>query len=160
MPDLSLTPQTERNLDRLRRLEADHARLFELRQPITAALLVALTKDVAELRARDPNVEHQEPIQAIHAIAEAQVRKAINGDTAAFAAIVDRVEGKPGLRKGDVDEATDRHAATVQITIEGVVEALTNQRLGRPVDVTLIEEATDQPSTPQEIDDRTDRGSS
>jgi hypothetical protein len=142
---------SERSLERLRRLEADHARLFTLRQPLTAALLVALTKDTAELRARDPAIEAVEPIQAIHAVAEAQVRRAIAGDTAAFNAIVDRIEGKPGMRKGDVDEATDRHATEVQVTIERVVEALTNQRLGRPVDIEAL-------PAPLVVDDTTDSG--
>ena len=140
------------NLERLRQMEADHARLFELRQPITAALMVALTKDHLELQARDPAIEGTEPIQAIHAIAEAQVRKALRGDTAAFQAIVDRIEGKPGMRKGEVDEATDRHQVTVQATIEGVVEALTNRRLGREVEPTLIEA--------QDVDDTSEPGQS
>jgi len=138
-----IRPLSQRNIDRLRQLEADHARLFDMRQPITGALLIALTKDHLELRARDPNVEASEPMQAVHVIAEAQVRKAMNGDTAAFNAIVDRIEGKVGIRSGDTDEATDRHATNVQVTIEGVVEALTNQRLGRTTDVSLIEDTPD-----------------
>lgn len=121
----ALTPT---NIERLRRLQRRHEQLFELRQPLTAALVVALAEDADALRARDPKYEPEEAISGIQAVAEAMVRKAMNGDTNAFAQIADRVEGKVGTRKGESDAELDRHAQVVEATIEGVVEAMTRRR--------------------------------
>src|SRR3569623_334781 len=129
MPDEPiLTPQPPENLRLLRQLQRDHERLFGLRQPLTAALIVALAEDADALRARDPKFEPEEAVSGIQAIAEAQVRKAMAGDTAAFAQIADRVEGKVGTRKGETDEEMTRHAQVVEATLEGVVEAMTRRR--------------------------------
>jgi hypothetical protein len=121
----ALTPT---NVERLRLLQRRHEQLFELRQPLTAALVVALAEDADALRARDPKFEPEEAISGIQAVAEAMVRKAMNGDTNAFAQIADRVEGKVGTRKGESDEELSRHAQVVEATIEGVVEAMTRRR--------------------------------
>lgn len=132
---------SEANLRRLDRLAEDHRRFFGLRRPITAALTVALTRDIDEIRARDPRNEPEEAIPAIQAVAEAMVRKAAAGDAAAFQQIVDRIEGKVGTREGEKDEDIERHRTTVQATIEGVVETMTQRRViaATPTDQRLIE---------------------
>lgn len=132
------------NLRRLDRLAEDHRRLFGQRQPITAALMVALSRPVDDIMARDPSNEPEEDVTAIQAIAEGIVRRAVRGDAAAFAQIADRVEGRVGTRKGDADEDVERHRVTVQATIEGVVEAMTQRRIAAP---TQVVSALPSPST-------------
>lgn len=134
-----LTPQPIENLRRLERLAEDHRRLFGLRQPLTAAILVALTQDSDAILARDPANQPEEAVPAIVAVAEAVVRKAIRGDSTAFAHIAERIEGKVGMRQGEQDADLDRHRATVEATIEGVVEAMTRRRTMPANDATLIE---------------------
>lgn len=130
-------PLSPTNLERLRRLQRRHEELFTLRQPLTAALTVALAESADDVRNRDPKYEPEEDVSALQAVAEAMVRKAMAGDTTAFAHIADRVEGRVGVRKGDGDEDIDRHRVTVEATIEGVVEAMTRRRT--TVEPTLIE---------------------
>ena len=127
MPD-DVSPK---NLERLRRLREDHEQLFELRQPITAALMTALTQPIDVLEARAPEFAPEERVLGIDAIAEAMVRKAAKGDSAAFAQIVDRVEGKVGLRKGDEDADVAKQRDIVAATIEATVETMTRLRTNR-----------------------------
>ncbi len=149
MTEPLLTPQPEDNLRRLALLAEDSRRLFTLRQPITALLTVALTRDVDEIMARDPANEPEEAISAAQGIAEAMVRKALRGDATAFREIAERIEGKVGVRQGERDEEADRHRTTVQATIEGVVEAMTRRRTEQATpqieDTRILEQRQDTP---------------
>lgn len=155
------TPQTPANLRRLRQLRTDTERLFGLKRPLTAALTIALAESADAIRQRDPTFEPEEDVSAIQAVAEAMVRKAMKGDSTAFAQIADRVEGKVGTRPGDNDEELDRHRVTVEATIEGVVEAMTRRRTEAPQpEPELLEHRQDTPhvvvdTTTREIDEST-----
>ena len=61
-------------------------------------------------------------------------RRAIAGDVRAFAIIADRLEGRVGVRSGEVDPASDTAREGVQQVIEEIVTAFTKARLDGPGD--------------------------
>src|SRR5262245_12724702 len=110
---------------RLRAMDRDHKRFLDLHSPVKAAVWLALLRPVGELadRAADPSVS------GIVALGEAIARKALAGDVAAFNSISDRIEGRVGVRQGDVDPAAADRAQDIAGMIEGVVEALTDAKM-------------------------------
>src|SRR5262245_6546484 len=127
---------------RLAHLDREHKRFLDLHSPVKAAVWLALLRPVGELadRAGDPSVS------GIVALGEAIVRKALAGDVPAFSQISDRIEGRVGVRQGDVDPAQADRAQDVAHMIEGVVAALTDAKLegkldldGEVTDVTPVE---------------------
>lgn len=77
---------------------------------------------------------------AIVAFTETQVAKALLGDLQAAALISDRIEGKPGLRKADLDAETQAQRTRIRGVITDLVETMVERRAGR---ATVIEgEAT------------------
>jgi len=114
----------------LRELGRDHERFMRLHQPITASLKLALLRTKEELESRAQSTE----TPAIIAIGEAQVRKAIDGDNAAFREIAERLEGKPGNRAGDVDPEAEEKRALMATTIEATIRALTDGKRNRVVE--------------------------
>jgi hypothetical protein len=114
----------------LDRLERNHRKLMDLHSPIRAALWLALMKPSEDLFERENDViGGEQSIPAVIAMAESAVRKAIRGDMTAFNSIADRIEGKVGLRKGDVDPELDSKQAEIAGVVEGVVTALTKAKL-------------------------------
>ena len=79
---------------------------------------------------------------AIVAYTETLVAKAILGDTAASAMVSDRIEGKPGLRKADLDAETQAQRERVRNTIEMLVETMVERRAGRGDDARIIDAET------------------
>lgn len=137
---------------RLDELERDKRRYLIEQSPFTQALWLALLKPAGDvMRAhmslrslmegaataqpsdepgeRDPNA-----VPAIQAVAEAMVAKAMAGDGKAADMIADRIEGKPGNRKGDVDPELARRSAEMAGLIEGVVRGMTQVAINRPGD--------------------------
>lgn len=131
----------------LREIEVDPRRAMTMRQPMRAALLLALLRPVDELAARADPEYMEERVTGIVAIAEALVRQALKGDSNAFDKIADRIEGKVGTRKGEQSE-TDEVRHEVQQTIVGVVEALTKRKLmtTSATDAEVIEQPGGSPS--------------
>jgi hypothetical protein len=77
---------------------------------------------------------------AIVAFIETQVAKALLGDLQAAALISDRIEGKAGLRKADLDAETQAQRTRIRGVITDLVETMVERRAGR---ATVIEgEAT------------------
>jgi|SRR5262245_14264090 len=126
----------QRNLERL---ERRHQRFLDIHSPIKAAVWLALLRPAHELLA-DPSPDPENPKSGIVALGEVIARRALNGDVNAFNSIADRIEGKVGLRKGDLDPDADMRQREVGQMITGVVEALTEAGLaGRFVDATVVE---------------------
>ena len=123
---------------------------FRIRyQPVRRAIWAALMLDVQTLRAfvaraTEPGCKRAkgspaegslpERLAALDVIAARLVLNAIDGDVRAFEMIADRIEGKVGMRRDEVEDGDDSRRAEVDSLIENIVTALTNQRLGLPVD--------------------------
>jgi hypothetical protein len=128
-------PGEDATMTALREAERDHQRFLLMHQPISASLKLALMRTKEELEARATSTT----TPAIIAIGEAQVRKAIEGDSTAFKEIAERLEGKPGNRAGDVDPAAEERRADMATAIETVVRTLTEGKRARVVDGTATE---------------------
>jgi len=81
---------------------------------------------------------------AIVALAETQVAKAVLGDLSAASLIADRVEGKTGLRKADVDAETEQQRHRIRGVISELVGDMVERRRTRadraePIDVDVVE---------------------
>lgn len=147
--------QSETGLDtagRLAALEASPHAFHDAHHPIRDAVAIALLKPAGELLKRhvqrqrmvneamsappDSDDPTERPMSlgeghdmpAILAMAESQVARALLGDSKAFAAVSDRMEGKAGLRKADVDAETEEQRARVRSTIESLVRDMADRR--------------------------------
>lgn len=155
---------------RLAALEAEPAGFIDAHHPVRDAVAIALQKPAGELIKRhamrqrlmreamaapadsdDPTepgmtLAADDGLPAILAMAETQVAQALLGDAKAFNAIADRVEGKAGLRKADLDAATEAQRRNMQLTIETLVRDMGEQRMrqasNRATDVAIIENET------------------
>lgn len=148
-------------------LAADRRRFLVAHHPIKDALHLALQQPAGALLARyaatlrtfseaqgaaqpsDEPGERQagtaaelDDRPAIVAYTETLVAKAVLGDTAAIALVSDRIEGKPGLRKADLDAETAAQRERVRDTIGLLVEAMVERRAGRGDDARVIDGET------------------
>lgn len=156
-------------LPRLAALEANPSGFADAHHPVRDAVAIALLKPAGDLIKRyaarqmvhkeaisapldsdDPTeppmaLANDDGLPAILAMAETQVAMALLGDAKAFAAIADRVEGKAGLRKADLDAETEAQRQRVRGTIEELVREMGERRRvasddARVVDVDVVEE--------------------
>lgn len=153
--------------ERLAALEARPASFVDAHHPIRDAVAIALLKPAGALIKRhaarqramkeamnapldsdDPTeapmtLANDDGLPAILAMAETQVAMALLGDAKAFNAVADRVEGKAGLRKADLDAETEAQRQRVRGTIEELVREMGERRNAQrqaidvDVDVTL-----------------------
>ena len=136
--------------DEVRFAAVNHRSLAGMRSPAKVALWLALLRSHEELTARAAGLERvpggeggeDRSIPAILLVGEAVVRKSMAGDMSAAGIIFDRIEGKVGMRPGDVDPEAEARRADMSVLIETIATGFTNARLGRPVsgDVTLVQE--------------------
>lgn len=119
----------------LRALQENHRRFLTHHQPITAALQLAAMRTVEELEARATSTS----VPAIIAMGEAMVRKAVAGDVQAYREIAERLEGKPGNRRGDIDPEAEERRALMATTIEATVRALTEGKRAQTLDAEVTE---------------------
>lgn len=148
---------------RLAALEARPATFVDAHHPIRDAVTIALLKPSGELIKRyaarqrlvkealaapldsdDPDerpipLASDDGLPAILAMAETQVAMALLGDAKAFAAVADRVEGKAGLRKADLDAQTLAERERVNATINTIVRTMAEQRRMSIEDATIID---------------------
>jgi hypothetical protein len=143
----------------VRLADRDWRALASMRHPVKVALWLALMRPAEELMSReslltttpDPTTKHPEltSIPAVIAWAEAAVRKGIRGDMQAWSLVADRIEGKAGLRKDDIDPEEARRRTDVQATIEAVVRGFVDGRLNDPAsnarNITDIEPVAQSP---------------
>jgi hypothetical protein len=153
---------------RLAALEADPSTFVDAHHPVRDAVAIALLKPAGELikRYAARQMAHKEAISApldsddpterpmplasddglpaILAMAETQVAMALLGDAKAFAAIADRVEGKAGLRKADLDAETEAQRQRVRGTIEELVREMGERRRVASDDARVIDVEVDE----------------
>lgn len=156
---------------RLAVLEATPEAFADAHHPVRDALTIAMLKPAGELIKRhaarqrmmreamaapldsdDPTerpmtLVNDDGLPAILAMAETQVALALLGDAKAFAGLADRIEGKAGLRKADLDAETEAQRQRVRGTIEELVREMSERRRAlsddaRPVDVDIIDNET------------------
>lgn len=161
--NLHALPDEEGYAQQLAVLAADKRRFLDAAHPIKDALNLALQQPAGVLLKRyaetldafrkatqaapDSDDPTERPLSAdldqrpaIIAFTETQVAKALLGDLQAAALISDRVEGKPGQRRGDVDAETEAQRTRMRLTITQLVEDMVERRSGaRAVDVEVIE---------------------
>lgn len=147
-------------------LAADKTRFLAVGHPIKDALNMALQQPVGVLLQRYADIQRamrealamppdsDDPTEraasedldqrpAIIAFTETQVAKAILGDATAAALIADRVEGKTGLRRADVDAETEAQRHRIRGVISELVGDMVERRRMRadraePVDVDVV----------------------
>ena len=163
--NLETRPDDGEYIAQLAALAADKRRVLVAHHPIKDALNMALQQPAGVLLQRyaatlrafqeaqgaalpsDEPGETQAGIAAdvdtrpaIVAFTETQVAKALLGDLQAAALISDRIEGKAGLRKADLDAETQAQRTRIRGVITDLVETMVERRAGR---ATIIEgEAT------------------
>ena len=84
-------------LAELRRLEVEPGRFLRIVRPVQAAMLLAATRTVAELEAR----EQDSGRPTLVALAEAAVVRASQGSVPHAVLVSERLEGRAGLRRFD-----------------------------------------------------------
>jgi hypothetical protein len=101
------------------------------------AIMMALTRpasEVLDLAEESFTTPAATDMSAIEALGIAAVGSALRGSTNAAAFITERLEGRPGIRSGETDPASDTAREGMQQTIENIVRALTEARLDGPDD--------------------------
>lgn len=154
-------------------LAADKTRFLTVGHPMKDALNMALQQPAGVLIQRYADVlrAHKEALAAppdsddpterpmsqdidgrpaIVALAETQVAKAVLGDLSAAALIADRVEGKTGLRKADVDAETEQQRVRIRGVISELVGDMVERRRTRaeraePIDVDVVDDSDSNP---------------
>lgn len=136
----------------LRLADRDWRALAAMKHPVKVALWLAMLRTREELESRANGIEmvggELSSIPAIVSWAEAAVRRGMGGDMTAWAMVADRIEGKVGTRRDEVDPEDERRRGDIQSVIEAVVTGLTNARLANPsddaLDVTPIDMSTER----------------
>lgn len=146
---------------RLLALQRDQDRFLDEHTPFTSALWLALLRPsaavvrdfkalrrvIGDLDANVPSDDPSEPsidatdsAPAIIAMANAMVVRGIAGDVHAINSVADRLEGKPGQRKGDIDPDAESKRDAMRAGIEDFVRSITERRLldGQDVRVTDV----------------------
>ena len=155
-------------LARLAALEASPESFADAHHPVRDAVTIALLKPAGELIKRhvarqravqealqaplDSDDPTEPPMALVNddhapawlAMAETMVAKALLGDVKAFTTVADRIEGKAGLRKADLDAETAAQRERVRGTIEELVRSMGDRRRAaaeeaQPVDVDIID---------------------
>lgn len=159
--NLESQPDTGDYIAQLEALTADRRRFLVAHHPIKDALNMALQQPAGVLlqryaatlrafhEAQGAALPSDEPGEtqagtaadvdtrpAIVAFTETQVAKALLGDLQAAALISDRIEGKAGLRKADLDAETQAQRTRIRGVITDLVETMVERRAGR---ATVIE---------------------
>lgn len=165
--NLTLRPDEEGYEQALAALAADKRRFLVAHHPIKDALHMALQQPAGVLLDRyarmmaaraiqaqpsdDPGernagtAEESDPRPAIIAFTETLVAKAVLGDTVSIALVSDRIEGKPGLRKADLDAETAAQRERVRDVIGVLVEQMVERRAStgdtaRVIDAETVED--------------------
>jgi len=154
--NLSARPNEEGYAEQLAALAADRRRFLVAHHPIKDALHMALQQPAgvllqryartmrtfqdaqgAALASDDPGERNAgtaaelDDRPAIVAYTETLVAKAVLGDTVSIALVSDRIEGKPGLRKADLDAETAAQRERVRDVIGVLVEQMVERRTAR-----------------------------
>ncbi len=161
--NLNASPESEGYEAQLATLQRDHRRFLTAGHPIKDALHLALQQPAGALLQRyagvmrayhaaaaaalpsdDPTersagtADEADMRPAIVAYTETMVAKAILGDLQASALISDRIEGKAGLRRADMDAETEAQRVRVRGVIADLVTDMVarNRQRAEPMDIT------------------------
>lgn len=129
--------------ERIKQMRREHGRFLERLNPFTDALWLALLRREADVLFDDEmSLRYQRAIaggstqvvdtperQSIVALASRLVASALRGDNAAITQIAERIEGKAGLRRGDVDPDDPARERQTRAIVESTVRALTDKRI-------------------------------
>lgn len=146
--NLDVAPGEDGYAAQLDALARDRRRFLSAHHPIKDALHMALQQPAGALLQRyadtlrafteaQQNPGSDDPTEpspftdtrpAIVAYTETMVAKALLGDLQASALIGDRIEGKPGLRKADLDAETAAQRERVRSVIGALVESMVERR--------------------------------
>lgn len=146
--NLDVVPGEDGYAAQLDALARDRRRFLSAHHPIKDALHMALQQPAGALLQRyadtlrafteaQQNPGSDDPTEpspftdtrpAIVAYTETMVAKALLGDLQASALIGDRIEGKPGLRKADLDAETAAQRERVRSVIGALVESMVERR--------------------------------
>jgi hypothetical protein len=145
-------PKIDATDDRLKQLKRDHLKFLEKNNPFTDALWLALLRDASSVLydsemtrrymqsiatgERRPGVVDAPHRPSIVVLAEQLVAQGLRGDAAAIEKIAERVEGKTGLRRDDIDPEDPKRQRQSREIVEGVVRAMTEARQATAIDVT------------------------
>jgi hypothetical protein len=124
--DAALAHDIDIILAELRRLEVEPARFLRIVRPVQAAMVSAVTRTVAELEARQGDKGRP----ALVALAEAAALRAAQGSLPHAVLVADRLEGRAGLRPDNTEPESLDERAAIRETIERIVGALTEAKLG------------------------------
>jgi hypothetical protein len=161
-PGVSNVPANVDPTDRrLAQLRGDHRNFLRDRNPITSALWLALlrpAKDVihdaemtkryraAQAGALPPGLEYVAPERA--SIVEIGIQMAaagMTGDVSAIEKIAERIEGKTGLRPGDVDPEDKDREKQSELIVSKLVAKLTGDRVKSEAKVIDVEAEVVEP---------------
>lgn len=135
-------PKIDATDARLKALTRDHVKFLERHNPMTDALWLALLSDDSDVlyddemdrRYRQSLATGNRVIDgghkpAIVSIARRMVAQALKGDASAFQQIADRIEGKPGLRRDDIDPDDPQRQRQTRAIVDQAVRTLTDARI-------------------------------
>jgi hypothetical protein len=135
-------PKIDATDARLKALQRDHIKFLERHNPMTDALWLALLSDDSDVlyddemdrRFRQALVTGTRVVDGSHkpaivSIARRLVAQALKGDASAFQQIADRIEGKAGLRRDDIDPSDPQRARETRAIVDQTVRALTDARI-------------------------------
>lgn len=133
----------------------DHKKFLDMNNPATEALKFVLLRNASDVlydaemmrrylqsismgqrRAGDGVIDAPHRPSLV-VLAEQLVAQGLRGDATAASAIFDRIEGKTGLRRDDVDPADPQRQRQSREIVEGVVRAMTARRQENAIDVTV-----------------------
>jgi hypothetical protein len=136
-------PKIDHTDERIKIMRRDHVKFLERINPFTDALWLALLRDEgATLLDEELSLRYQRAIAGgsatvadaphrptIVGIANQLAARALRGDMAAIAQIAERIEGKAGLRRGDIDPDDPVRERKTRAIVEDTVRALTDKRI-------------------------------
>lgn len=139
--------------ERLKALQRDRKKFLDRNNPFSEALWLALLKDASTvLYDSEMMRRYQQSIStgerrtgvvdaphrpSIVVLAEQLVAQGLRGDASAISQISDRIEGKTGLRRDDVDPEDPQRQRQSREIVEGIVRAMTHARRENAIDVTV-----------------------
>ncbi len=136
-------PKIDATDERIKALKREHIKFLERMNPFSDALWLALLRDEADvLLDEEMSLRYQRAIaagstvvadaphrQTIVALTNQLAARALRGDMNAMAQIAERIEGKAGLRRGDIDPDDPARDRQTRAIIETTVRALTDKRI-------------------------------
>lgn len=158
-------PKIDATDERIKQMRREHGKFLERINPFTDALWLALLRPEADvlfdaemslrferaIAAGSTQVVDTPSRPSIVALASRLVASALRGDNAAITQIAERIEGKAGLRRGDIDPDDPARERQTRSIVESTVRALTDKRIREnEIDITDVSVKVVVPASGQE----------